>query len=89
MFSIVNGELCNSKKKKKMEFDFKRYHIRSMNAASAEERAQINQELKDLYASLNPEDQAQFNKELQVFLAREVGRIKSDYESVNGLNSPN
>ena len=72
-----------------MEFDFKRYHIRSMNAASAEERAEINQELKDLYASLSPEDQEQFNKQLQIFLTKEVGRIKSDYESIHGFNNPN
>lgn len=72
-----------------MEFDFKRYHIRSMNAASGEERAAINQELKDLYVSLSPEDQEQFNRQLQVFLTKEVGRIKSDYESIHGFNNPN
>lgn len=71
------------------EFDFKRFHIRSMNAGSDEERAQINQELKDLYASLSEEDKAVFNQQLQKFLAREVSRIKSDYESVHGLDRPN
>lgn len=71
------------------EFDFKRFHIRSMNAGSDEERAQINQELKGLYASLNEEDKAVFNEQLQKFLTREVSRIKSDYESVNGLDRPN
>ena len=70
------------------EFDFKRYHIRSMNATN-EERAAINQELKDLYESLNEEDKKDFNAQLQTFLTKEVGRIKSDYESVNGLNQPN
>ena len=71
------------------EFDFKRFHIRSMNAGSDEERAQINQELKDLYTSLSEEDKAAFNQQLQKFLAREVSRIKSDYESVHGLDRPN
>ncbi|MCF2489756.1 hypothetical protein [Dyadobacter sp. CY347] len=71
------------------EFDFKRFHIRSMNAGSDEERAQLNQELKDLYASLSEEDKLTFNEQLQKFLAREVSRIKSDYESVHGLDRPN
>ena len=71
------------------EFDFKRFHIRSMNAGSDEERAQINQELKDLYASLGEEDKKIFNEALQHFLTKEVGRIRSDYESINGLGSPN
>lgn len=71
------------------EFDFKRYHIRSMNAASDQERASINQELKDLYSSLSEEDKAEFNKQLQTFLTTQVARIKSDYESVHGLNQPN
>jgi hypothetical protein len=71
------------------EFDFKRFHIRSMNAGSDEEKAQINQELKDLYASLAEEDKKAFNEQLQRFLTKEVGRIRSDYESVHGLNRPN
>ena len=71
------------------EFDFKRFHIRSMNAGSDEERAQINQELKDLYTSLSEEDKTIFNEQLQQFLAREVSRIKSDYESIQGLDQPN
>ena len=33
-------------------FDFKRYHLRSIHASDAEERATINQELKDLYMSV-------------------------------------
>jgi hypothetical protein len=71
------------------QYDFKRFHIRSINAASDVERAQINQELKDLYASLKDEDKKVFNEELQKFLTTEVGRIKSDYESVHGFNHPN
>jgi hypothetical protein len=69
-------------------FDFKRYHIRSMNA-SDEERAVLNLELRNLYESLSAEDKVTFNDQLQKFLASEVGRIKSDYESVHGLNQPN
>lgn len=71
------------------EFDFKRYHIRSMNAGSELERAEINQELKDVYSSLSDQDKETFNIQLQKFLTTEVARIKSDYESVNGLNQPN
>lgn len=70
-------------------FDFKRYHIRSINAASGEERAAINQELKDLYASLSEEDQKDFNEQLQQFLATERARLKSDLESMRGMDSPN
>ncbi len=72
-----------------LNIDFKRFHIRSMNAGSNEERAEINQELKDLYASLPEEDKLEFNIQLQKFLSKEVSRIKSDYESINGFNQPN
>lgn len=71
------------------EFDFKKYHIRSINAASGEERAAINQELKDLYASLSEEDQKDFNEQLQRFLAAERARLKSDLEAVRGMGGPN
>jgi uncharacterized protein (UPF0297 family) len=67
-----------------MQYDFRRYHIRSINAADDAERAAINQELKDLYASLDDVGKAEFNQQLQAFLSTEVGRIKSDYESVKG-----
>lgn len=70
-------------------FDFKRFHIRSMNASSENERTQINQELKDLYSSISEEDKKDFNIQLQQFLAVEMARIKSDYESVHGLDQPN
>lgn len=72
-----------------LNFDFKRFHIRSMNAGSDQERAAINQELKDLYAALSEDDKKVFNEQLQKFLAKEVSRIKSDYESVQGLNQSN
>ncbi|MBU1820939.1 MAG: hypothetical protein KKG00_05425 [Bacteroidetes bacterium] len=71
------------------DYNFKSYHIRSINAASDEERAAINQELKDLYASLSEEDKKAFNEQLQKFLSTEVGRLKSDYEAIRGLNNPN
>ncbi len=70
-------------------FDFKRYHMRSINAASGEERAAINQELKDLYASLSEGDKKDFNEQLQKFLAAERARLKSDMEAIRGLNSAN
>ncbi|MEZ0484860.1 hypothetical protein [Fibrella aquatica] len=65
-------------------YDFRTYHTRSINAATAEERAAINQELKDVYANLPDDEKVAFNEQLQRFLAREVGRLKSDYESVKG-----
>jgi hypothetical protein len=71
------------------EFDFKRYHMRSINAASGEERAAINQELKDLYASLSEGDKKDFNEQLEKFMAKEVSRLKSDYEAIQGIDSPN
>ena len=71
------------------EFDFKKFHVRSINARSQEERSSINQELKDLYASLTEEEKEQFNLQLQKFLATEVGRLKSDYESIQGTNTQN
>lgn len=65
-------------------YDFKAYHIRSINAATADERAAINAELKALYAGLPEAEQENFNRQLQTFLAKEVGRLKSDYEAVRG-----
>lgn len=59
------------------QFNFKSYHVRSMNAASEEEKARINQELKDVYASLSAEEQALFNAELQTFLLKELSTIQS------------
>lgn len=71
------------------QFDFRKFHYRSINAASDAERAAINQELKDLYASL-PDDQKElFNQELQTFLAKEMGRLKVNYESIKGSNETN
>lgn len=67
-----------------MQYDFRRYHIRSINAANDAERVAINQELNDLYASLPDDEKEEFNRQLQAFLAKEMGRIKSDYESVKG-----
>ena len=66
------------------QYDFRRYHIRAINAANDAERSAINQELKDLYASLADDEKDEFNRQLQAFLTTEVGRIKSDYESVKG-----
>lgn len=66
------------------QYDFRRYHIRSINAANDAERAAINQELKDVYAILPDAEKEEFNRQLQTFLATEMGRIKSNYESVKG-----
>lgn len=66
------------------QYDFRRYHIRAINAATDAERTAINQELKETYASLSDNEKGEFNRQLQAFLAKEAGRIKSDYESVKG-----
>ena len=65
-------------------YDFKTFHTRSINAATPEERAAINQELKTLYTSLPDDQKEAFNSQLQHFLSREMGRLKSDYESMKG-----
>ena len=66
------------------EYDLRSYHYRSINAASDAERAAINQELKALYESLPDAEKENFNRQLQSFLAKEMGRLKSNYESVKG-----
>ena len=66
------------------QYDFRKYHYRSINAASDAERAAINQELKELYESLTDAEKEEFNRQLQAFLAKEMGRLKSNYESVKG-----
>ena len=67
-----------------MQYDFRKYHYQSIDAANDAERAAINQELKDLYNSLPDDEKQEFNRQLQTFLAKEMGRLKSDYESVKG-----
>lgn len=85
-FELYNLTILNSLMP---EFDFKRYHIRSINATSEEERAAINLELKELYASLSEEDKKDFNIQLEKFMIVEMGRLSNDYEAIKGLNNPN
>jgi uncharacterized protein (DUF2267 family) len=66
------------------QYDFRSYHYRSINAVTDAERAAINQELKDLYAALPDEEKPEFNRQLQTFLTKEMGKLKSNYESVKG-----
>ena len=61
-------------------FDFKKYHVKAMNASSEEEKAKINQELKDIYASLDEDAQKTFNEQLQAFLVKEYAAINSLYQ---------
>ncbi len=63
--------------------DFKKYHIRAMNASNEEEKAQINQELKDLYETLDEDSKKSFNQELQSFLVKEYAAINSMYTGIN------
>ncbi len=72
-----------------MEFDFRKYHYRAMNAQSEEEKQAINQELKDLYASLTEEDRLEFNQKLQAFLVAEYAKIKSLSSQVHSSEEDN
>lgn len=65
-----------------MEFDFKSYHVRAINAGSEEEKMAINQELKDFYAQLPEDQKSVFNQSLQAFLLTEMGRLGSDYQAI-------
>ena len=65
-----------------MIYDFKKYHVRSINAADEAERARINQELKDVYAALNEIEKVDFNQQLQVFLMTQYKTIGSEYEAL-------
>ncbi len=66
-----------------MSFDFKKYHVRAMNAATEAEKAEINRELKDMYEALDDESKKIFNEELQAFLIREYAAINSMYTGIN------
>lgn len=72
-----------------MTYDFKKYHVRAMNAATESEKAAINQELKDIYDTLNEEQKIVFNQELQVFLMKEYATITSVYEGIKSTENPN
>lgn len=63
-------------------FDFKKYQIRAANAQSQEEKAAINQELKDQYAALSAEEKKEFNIQLTAFLAKEYDRLSDDYQAI-------
>lgn len=65
------------------KFDFKKYHVKAMNAQNEEEKASINIELKEYYATLSEEDKTIFNEELQSFLIREMANIKSVYNGAS------
>jgi hypothetical protein len=66
-----------------MSFDFKKYHVRAMNAANEQEKSAINKELKDFYDKLPEDQKPAFNEELQSFLIKEMGKIKSVYDGVS------
>jgi hypothetical protein len=66
-----------------MSFDFKKYHVRAMNAANEQEKSAINKELKDFYDELPEDQKPAFNEELQSFLINEMGKIKSVYDGVS------
>lgn len=71
------------------DYNFRQYHYRSINAANEAERAAINQELKTLYDTLTEAEKAIFNAQLQQFLTTEYGRLRTDYESIKGVDGLN
>jgi hypothetical protein len=69
-----------------MNFDYKKYQMRAANAATNEEKLAINQELKDLYASLSTGEKEDFDIGLEEFLKQENTRLKADYEAIKSVN---
>lgn len=65
-----------------MNFDFRKYHVRAINAQNEAEKAAINQELKDLYDSLSEDDKKVFNEELQKFLMSQYKTIGDEYQAL-------
>ena len=65
------------------KFDFKKYHVRAMNASSVDEKNSINAELKKMYDTLCEAEKKRFNEELQHFLEKELKNIDSVYNGVN------
>jgi hypothetical protein len=72
-----------------MEVDFKKFHVRGMNASNEAEKLAINAELKEIYENLNESDKKIFNEQLQSFLIKEMASIKSVYDGVKAGNSEN
>ena len=70
-------------------FDFRKYHVRSINAANEAEKAAINQELKDLYESLSEADKIEFNEQLQMFLMNQYKTLGTDYQAVKDSGALN
>ena len=54
-----------------------------MNATTDTEKAAINQELKELYNTLDEASKKIFNEELQQFLLKEYAAINSMYTGIN------
>jgi hypothetical protein len=65
-----------------MDWDFRSFHVRAINAVSEAEKEAINQELKDLYAGLEEEQKTLFNEQLQAFLLKQYKTLADDYEQV-------
>jgi len=65
-----------------MTFDFRKFHVRGINASTAAEKEAINQELKDVYDALSEDDKKAFNEQLQVFLMTQYKTIGDDYQSL-------
>lgn len=72
-----------------LQFDFKSYHMRAINAADESEKAKINQELKQVYESLSEEDKKDFNLQLEKFLIKEYSAIRSVVDGVKAGENPN
>lgn len=72
-----------------MTFDFRKYHVRAINAHSEAEKAAINQELKELYETLSEDNKKVFNEELQKFLMSQYKAIGDEYQALKDTGTFN
>lgn len=72
-----------------VQFDFKSYHMRAINAEDETEKAKINLELKQVYESLSDEDKKEFNLQLEKFLIKEYAAYRSVIDGVKAGENPN
>lgn len=70
-------------------FDFRKFHVRSINAETETEKAAINQELKDIYAGLDEEDKSKFNQELQAFLISQYKNLNDQVGAIKAQDGVN
>lgn len=60
--------------------------MRHANASTAEEKAAINQELKDLYTTFSQEEKKEFDRGLGEFLKKEKDSLEAQYQAIKNQN---